>query len=185
VSEEHPTPASAEAEPAAGPAAPPRAWGLGELAAVLAVVLAATGLVLVFGYRPTFAHAYFDVVEIERSVIFGVARRLHFWAAHFLVIAVALHLLRQFLVGGHRYARDWRLGWVLLVGTVALAATGALLPLDVEAMRGFAELWGGEAGQPEESALFLAYTLHCFALPLAMAGLLVAHFRRARRKEGR
>jgi len=108
-------------------------FGLGGSSLVLIAMLAASGLLLMLGYRPVPADAYDSVVAIERDVIFGgLVRGIHYWSANLLVIVVLLHLARVFLTGGYHGPRqfNWVIGATMLVFVLANAFTGYLLPWD-------------------------------------------------------
>ncbi len=162
---------------AAGPALP------GRLAVFLLIVEAATGLVLMFYYRPTAGTAYLDLVDLREVSRLGFVRELHRWGAYAAVIAVWLHLFQTAVRGAYRAPRrlNWAVGVALMVLTLLLAVTGYLLPFDQGAYWGIAVL--SPTGQPvvDASMLLAVYVVHCVAVPLLMAGLTVFHLRRARR----
>ena len=155
---------------------------LGGPATWLALFLAATGLVLVFVYRPALPDAHFDVVDLVEAGPLGFVRALHVWGSHALVLATFLHLFRLVLTGGYRPPRqgNWRLGLVLGAVVLALAVTGHLLPWDERAAALMAVLFGGV----EPAVLLPAYALHVVVLPVVGGWLLVRHLRRAREDRG-
>jgi quinol-cytochrome oxidoreductase complex cytochrome b subunit len=57
---------------------------------------------------------------------------MHRWAAHSMVIAVWIHMMRVFLTGSYKPPREfnWIIGVNLLVFTLLLSFTGYLLPWD-------------------------------------------------------
>lgn len=108
-------------------------WGMGGISFFLFLVLTVTGVLLMFYYRPTIAHAYGDVVDLEATVPFGLLlRNIHRWAGHLMVITVWLHLFRVFMTGAYKKPREfnWVIGVALLVLTLLLSFTGYLLPWD-------------------------------------------------------
>jgi quinol-cytochrome oxidoreductase complex cytochrome b subunit len=111
-------------------------WCMGGLSFFLFLVEVATGVFLMFYYRPTAAHAYGDMQDLAAQVPFGRLRELHRWGAHAMVITVWLHMLRVFLTGAYKPPREfnWAVGVLLLVLTLLLSFTGYLLPLDQLAM---------------------------------------------------
>src|SRR5581483_2694238 len=106
---------------------------LGFIAAVLFVILVLTGVYLMFFYTPAVGSAYGDMQRLRTDVGFGqLVRNVHRWAAHLMVLVVALHLVRTFLAGAYKRPREfnWVIGVVLLVLTLGLSFTGYLLPWD-------------------------------------------------------
>ncbi len=90
-----------------------------------------------FYYRPVGEYAYLDMKYLEFDVPFGMfVRNMHRWAAHAMVIAVWLHMLRVFLTGSYKPPREfnWVIGVLLLTLTLLLSFTGYLLPWDQLAM---------------------------------------------------
>jgi quinol-cytochrome oxidoreductase complex cytochrome b subunit len=107
--------------------------GLGLISFFSFVLLAVTGVLLMFYYKPTTALAYDSMKEIHFMVPAGrIIRNMHRWAAHIMVAAVLLHMVRVFFTASYKKARqfNWAIGIVLLVLTMALSYTGYLLPWD-------------------------------------------------------
>ena len=112
-------------------------WGMGGMSFLLFLVTVVTGVVLMFYYRPTAAHAYLDMLALEHEIPFGMFQRnMHRWAAHAMVIIVWFHMLRVFLTGSYKKPREfnWGIGVLLLTLTMFLSFTGYLLPWDQLAM---------------------------------------------------
>ncbi len=108
-------------------------WGMGGLSFLMFLVTVVTGVVLMFYYRPTAAHAYVDMKNLQHEIPFGmVMRNMHRWSAHAMVILVWLHMLRVFLSGSYKAPREfnWMVGVLLLTLTMLLSFTGYLLPWD-------------------------------------------------------
>src|SRR5499433_1477002 len=108
-------------------------WGMGGITFYLFIVLTFTGVLLMFYYHPSKVQAFRDVLYLEHDVPFGkLLRNMHRWAAHLMVIAVELHMLRVFLTGSYKKPREfnWNVGVILLVLTLLLSFTGYLLPDD-------------------------------------------------------
>src|SRR5499425_1774265 len=106
-------------------------WGMGGITFYLFIVLTFTGILLMFYYHPSKGQAYRDILYLEHDVPFGkLLRNMHRWAAHLMVIAVELHMLRVFLTGSYKKPREfnWNVGVILLVLTLLLSFTGYLLP---------------------------------------------------------
>ncbi|MBI3015434.1 MAG: cytochrome b N-terminal domain-containing protein [Candidatus Tectomicrobia bacterium] len=186
-------------------------WGLGGISFLLFLILAFSGGLLMFYYRPSVEHAYHDMKDLEYVVSFGpFLRNLHRWAAHAMVITVIAHMARVFYAGSYRPPRElnWVVGISLLVFTLLLSFTGYLLPWDQLAywavtvathMVRAAPLIGADGpltlvrSGGDLSALLLGartvsapsllrfYVLHVFLLPLAMAALIAFHFWRVRK----
>ena len=112
-------------------------FGLGGSALVLWITLAFTGILMLLVYQPVPDVAYDSVRTLaDARVRFGpLVRGVHYWSANLLIAVVLLHVARVVLTGG--YHRPRRLNWVigagLLVGVLASAFTGYLLPWDQRA----------------------------------------------------
>jgi quinol-cytochrome oxidoreductase complex cytochrome b subunit len=175
-------------------------FGLGGLLILLAAILAATGVLLMFAYTPSPDEAYGSMLTLQTQVWFGqLVRNLHHWSANLMVIVAALHLLRVFFTGGFRTPREfnWVLGVILLLLVVAANFTGYLLPWDQLAywavtvgtsLLSYIPLFGEAIarlllGGPEVSAATLTnfYGLHVAVIPLAIFGIMSFHIWRVRK----
>jgi quinol-cytochrome oxidoreductase complex cytochrome b subunit len=173
----------------------PRTFGLGGIATVLVVLLAATGTLLLFGYEPSPERAYGSVRAIVDDAPFGAfLRNTHHWAANGLLLVGFLHLLRVFYTGAFHPPRrtSWIVGLALLLLTVASNFTGYLLPWDQLAywavtiatgMLEYVPLVGGAlmraargGGEIGPRTLSLFFVLHVVVLPILLAVLTVFHF---------
>ena len=176
---------------------------LGAVSLILFVVLTLTGLYLMLYYHPSVPQDYHDMKELQFVVSNGVfLRNMHRWAAHAMVLAVFLHMLRVFYHKAYRPPREfnWVVGVVLLLMTLLLSYTGYLLPWDQLALWGvsvgtnmvqampvlgprirFLLLGGNIVG---ENALLRFYVLHCVILPLALALGVAVHLWRVRKDGG-
>ena len=108
-------------------------FGLGGISVLLFLVLAVTGLLLTFFYVSTPDRAADSIQVITYQVPFGwLVRNLHYWAAQWMVIVVALHLLRVIFTGAYKAPRktNYVIGTALLVGTWLLNFTGYVLRWD-------------------------------------------------------
>jgi quinol-cytochrome oxidoreductase complex cytochrome b subunit len=178
-------------------------WGLGGASAVLATMLALTGLLLMFRYDARVDYAYTSIQELETQVMFGsLVRAIHHWSANLLVITTFLHLLRVFLTGGFKKGRtaNWLIGVALLLVVLGSNFTGYLLPWDQLAywaitvsttLLTYIPLVGGGisryllAGpQVGQGALSNFYALHVVVLPVALAALMGYHFWKIRKNGG-
>ncbi len=176
---------------------------VGSISFLLFVVLAVTGVLLMFYYHPAVPQAYRDMKDLRFVVSNGVfLRNLHRLAAQLMVLAVFWHMFHVFYRGGYRppHEFNWVVGVVLLLVTLFLSYTGYLLPWDqlafwaitvgtniVSAMpfigRGvrFVSLGGNLVG---ENALLRFYVLHCVVLPLIAIVLVAVHFWRVQKDGG-
>jgi ubiquinol-cytochrome c reductase cytochrome b subunit len=95
---------------------------------------AITGILLATVYIPSAHESYSCVKAIQASAAEHYVRSLHSWGTDFMIVLVVLHLLRVFYEGAYKRPREltWVSGVILLLGTVALAFTGYLLPWDQE-----------------------------------------------------
>lgn len=178
-------------------------FGLGIISTILFGVLVVTGLLLMFYYVPSVERAYPTMKEIQLSVPLGqFTRNMHRWSAHFMVVAVALHMVRVFYTGAFRPPREfnWIIGVVLLLLTLGLSFTGYLLPWDQLSywaitvgtnIAGYAPIAGPAMreillGGPEvgQSTLIRFYTLHVAFLPALMVLLISVHLWRVRKDGG-
>ncbi len=182
---------------------------LGTISAALFFLLILSGLPLLFLYVPSVERAYQSVKDIEFVITFGSwIRAVHRIAAHGMVIAVFLHLMRVFLTGaykngagrGQRREWNWVLGVVMLLLTLFLSFTGYLLPWDqlafwavtvgtniASAIPGVGPsvrelLIGGRT--IEQATLIRFYVLHVVILPLGLGVLFAYHMWRIRKDGG-
>jgi quinol-cytochrome oxidoreductase complex cytochrome b subunit len=176
---------------------------LGTITFSLFVVLVVTGVLLMLYYQPAIPNAYQNMKDLQYVVSDGMfLRNMHRWAAHLMVIAVFLHMLRVFYKGAYRRPREfnWVIGVFLLLLTLLLSYTGYLLPYDqlsywavtvganivkyvplVGNKIRFLLLGGSDIG---EYTLVRFYVLHCVILPLVMSVLIGMHFWRIRKDGG-
>ena len=113
-------------------------WCMGGLAFFIFLILMATGMLLMFYYRPTVDQAYLNVLDMAEQMPIGALRELHRWSAHAMIITVWLHMFRVFMTGSYKAPREfnWVIGVLLLKITMLMSFTGYLLPWDQIA------LWG-------------------------------------------
>jgi cytochrome b-561 len=182
---------------------------LGTVSAALLLLLVLSGLPLLFLYVPSVERAYASVKDIEYVVTFGTwMRSVHRFAAHFMVAAVFLHLVRVFLTGaykngigqGQKREINWVLGVAMLLLTLFLSFTGYLLPWDqlaywaVTVGTNIASsipfigptvrelLLGGRT--IDQPTLIRFYVLHVIVLPGGLLALLAYHMWRVRKDGG-
>jgi quinol-cytochrome oxidoreductase complex cytochrome b subunit len=170
-------------------------FGLGGISVGLLVVLVATGFLLMFGYRPSLPAAYADSSVQAAYPLF--LRSLHRWSAYLLIISSFLHMGVVFFHGAYKGKRrsNWVIGVVLLLGVVATAVSGAILPWDeaagatmsvVDAVVRSLPLIGdalarGLFGPTLDATLLRAYVFHVFLLPLVFLVLTAIHLWRVRK----
>ena len=175
---------------------------LGGLAFTTFLVLAVSGVLLVFYYQPYAGKAYESILFLERSVPGGgYLRRLHRLSSHVFLGLIFLHMLRVLLTGAYRKPREWNwvVGFSLLCLAVFTAYTGDLLPMDQLAlwktqtgMELVGTLPGGGVarglllpdGLAGELSVLRFYALHVLLLPLMILVLCALHFYRIRKDKG-
>jgi quinol-cytochrome oxidoreductase complex cytochrome b subunit len=182
---------------------------LGTVSAALLLLLVLSGGPLLFLYVPSVERAYASIKDIEFAVTFGSwIRSMHRMAAHLMVAAVFLHLVRVFLTGaykngvgqGQRREWNWVIGVGMLLVTLLLSFTGYLLPWDqlaywavtvgtniassipIVGPRVRELLLGGRA--IDQPTLIRFYVLHVLVLPGALGGLFGYHMWRVRKDGG-
>lgn len=167
---------------------------LGFAALFLLIVQFATGVLLLFYYKPGALTAYTSVKFIMEKVTLGrLFRQLHVWGAHFIVITIFLHLLRVFFYGAYKKPREltWMAGVGLFLTVMAFTLTGYLLPWDERAFWGTVVatdttkevpllgdfilkfVRGGDVVSDLTLSRFFA--LHVSLLPMALFGLIALH----------
>jgi cytochrome b6 len=176
---------------------------LGSFSLFLFILLAVTGVLLMFYYHPAVPQAYTDMKDLRFVVSNGIfLRNLHRLAAHAMVIAVFWHMFHVFYRGGYKppHEFNWVIGVALLLLTLFLSYTGYLLPWDQLAFWAitvgtniisyipllghpirFLLLGGHQIG---ENALLRFYVLHCVILPLIAIALIAIHFWRIQKDGG-
>ncbi len=180
-----------------------RTYGLGGMAVVLLVLLAATGALLLLAYEPSAERAYGSVQSLRADpAVGGFLRNIHFWAANSLVLVAFLHLLRVFYTGAFHTPRrfNWIVGLLLLALVLGSNFTGYLLPWDQLAFwavtigTGMLEyipligplletaLRGGAEVGPKTLSIF--FVLHIAILPILGAILAAFHFWLVRKAGG-
>ena len=141
----------------------------------------------------TVPEAYASVRLIESIPVANLFRNTHHWAAHVMVAAVVLHLLRVFFTGTYRKPREinWVIGIVLLALTLMAGFVGYALPYDSYAVTatgiGYAIArsipWAGPVAAelffggafPTLGSLARLYTIHIFIVPALLAATIGAH----------
>jgi cytochrome b6 len=177
--------------------------GLGLISFYLFIILALSGMLVMFYYAPSTELAFRNMKDLEYVVSFGVLlRNVHRWSAHAMVACAFLHMCRVFYTGSYKAPREfnWVIGVSLLLVTLFLSFTGYLLPWDqlafwavtvgtniaaympvLGAKVRFLLLGGNEVGQ---AALLRFYVLHVALLPVVACTLIGVHFWRIRKDGG-
>ena len=175
---------------------------LGEIALFAFVILVATGLYLALFYEPSavvlpgrggLPAAYASTLLIDSHPFGALMRRIHHWAAHLMIAAALLHLLRIYFTAAYRKPREvnWLLGLGLLAATLGASFAGYLLPYDQFSVTataigyGIARSvpWVGPgladlvfAGQfPSAATVPRFYSYHVVWAPLALSALIALH----------
>jgi quinol-cytochrome oxidoreductase complex cytochrome b subunit len=178
-------------------------WGLGGMSVVLVMLLAVTGILLMFVYEPFPGQAYDSIVTLQKEVWFGhLVRNIHHWSGNILVIVSFLHLLRVYFTSAFHGPR--RLNWVIGLGLLFLVLvsnfTGYLLPWDQQAywaitictnmldylpglgMQLQKVIFGGEEIGPATLSIF--FTIHIVIMPVCLFLLMPYHFWLVRKAGG-
>lgn len=106
-------------------------WSFGGIQMALLALLFVSGISLGMHYKPSAENAFDSVDHIMRDVNFGwLIRSIHMNAAHFLFIAVYLHIFRGMYFGSYKHPREllWILGMVIFFMMMATAFLGYTLP---------------------------------------------------------
>jgi cytochrome b6 len=104
---------------------------LGGMTLFLFVVQVATGILLLFYYRPSAEEAFESVQFLMAEVQFGwLIRSIHAWAANLMIFTLFLHLFSVLLVKAYRPPREltWFSGIALMGLALTFGFTGYLLP---------------------------------------------------------
>lgn len=104
---------------------------LGGMTLFLFAIQVATGILLLFYYRPSSEEAFESVRFLMAEVKFGwLIRSVHAWSANLMVLAAFLHLFSVLLMKSYRKPREitWVSGIVLFALTLTFGFTGYLLP---------------------------------------------------------
>jgi quinol-cytochrome oxidoreductase complex cytochrome b subunit len=178
-------------------------FGLGVISAILFLTLTVTGILLMFYYVPATTLAYSTMKDLQTAIPLGqLARNMHRWSAHLMVLMVILHMVRVFYTGAYKPPREfnWIIGVSLLVFTLGASFTGYLLPWDQLSywaitvgtnIAGYAPVLGEQArtvllggSEVGQNTLIRFYALHIIILPLVMIAIISLHVWRVRKDGG-
>ena len=154
----------------------------------------ATGLLLLFYYKPGTETAYKSVQFIVTHVPFGwLFRSLHAWSANLMVFAVFVHMFSVYFMKAYRPPREltWLTGIALLALTLTFGFSGYLLPwnelaffatkvgTDIVAVvpivgPGAARLLRG-GDEVADATLTRFFGFHVAILPAAFSAVLLVH----------
>src|SRR3990170_3259054 len=104
---------------------------LGGMTLFLFMIQVATGILLLFYYRPSAEEAYESVQFLMAEVEFGwLIRSIHSWASNLMIFTVFIHLFSVLLLKAYRPPREvtWLSGIGLLGVAMGFGFTGYLLP---------------------------------------------------------
>jgi ubiquinol-cytochrome c reductase cytochrome b subunit len=166
----------------------------GSLAVFVLVIQILSGIWLTMNYKPSAADAFASVEYIMRDVQWGwLIRYMHSTGASAFFIVVYLHMFRALLYGSYKQPREllWIIGMIIFLVLMAEAFFGYLLPWGQMSYWGaqvIISLFGAIPGVGDSLATWIRgdfvvsdatlnrfFALHVIALPLALAGLVVAH----------
>ncbi len=169
-------------------------FSLGSSVLFVFIIQAFTGIFQLFYYAPTVDHAYNSVSYLRTEVPFGwLVHGLHYWGAQAMIVLLVLHLSRVYVWGAFKKPREftWLLGVCLLLFTLGMSFTGAVLPWDVTgywatevgtSMAGTVPLIGNfikevVRGGTSMGQLALArfFAVHIAILPGLLAGFILFH----------
>jgi cytochrome b6 len=167
---------------------------IGGMALFLFLLQVATGILLLFYYRPSAEGAYESVQFLMAEVKFGwLIRSIHSWGANLMILMAFIHMFSVLLLKAYRAPREitWMSGVVLLALSMGMGFTGYLLPwneLSFFATRVGSEIPGtlplvGDfitkvlRGGPDVSGATLTrfYALHVSVLPALVFMLIGVH----------
>jgi cytochrome b6 len=104
---------------------------IGGMALFLFFLQIATGILLLFYYRPSAEGAYESIQFLMAEVQFGwLIRSIHSWGANLMIFMAFVHLFSVMLLKAYRAPREitWLTGVGLLFVSMGLGFTGYLLP---------------------------------------------------------
>ena len=103
----------------------------GGMTLFLFAIQIATGILLLFYYRPSAEEAYESIQFLMAEVEFGwLIRSIHAWAANLMIFTLFVHMFSVLLLGVYRPPREitWFSGVALMGLAMGFGFTGYLLP---------------------------------------------------------
>jgi cytochrome b6 len=104
---------------------------LGGMALFLFFLQVATGILLLFYYRPSAEGAFESVQFLMAEVKFGwLIRSIHSWGANLMILMAFIHMFSVMFLKAYRAPREitWMSGVALLALSMGMGFTGYLLP---------------------------------------------------------
>ncbi|KPJ96181.1 MAG: cytochrome bc complex cytochrome b subunit [Gemmatimonas sp. SG8_17] len=104
---------------------------LGGMTLFLFMIQVATGILLLFYYRPSAEEAFESVQFLMAEVQFGwLIRSIHAWSANLMIFTLFLHMFSVLLLKAYRAPREltWFTGVALMGMALGFGFTGYLLP---------------------------------------------------------
>jgi cytochrome b6 len=166
----------------------------GGMTLFLFAIQVATGVLLLFYYRPSAEEAYESIQFLMAEVEFGwLIRSIHAWAANLMIFALFVHLFSVLLLKAYRPPREvtWFSGMALLGIALGFGFTGYLLPwneLAFFATKVGTEITGAVPGvgkfllrllrggdEVTGATLTRFYGIHVAVLPAVVMGILGLH----------
>lgn len=176
---------------------------LGGLSALSFLVLAITGVLLMFHYQPGENSAFSSLLNLSSVIPYGaILRNWHYWSGQIMVISVSLHMIR--VVWTHSYKPPKQLNWLIGIGLLFLTLftdfTGYLLRGSQESGaaasiavnlsqlipiigRPISQIFFGQPS-PLSGSTLMVYVWHCLVLPTIAFWFQLYHFWRIRRDGG-
>lgn len=178
------------------PAAPGVKWKYVFGSAVLTafIMQVVSGIGLLTTYVSSTGSTFESLQYITHKAPLGAfLRGMHFWGASMMVVLIAIHVLRVFLMGSFKFPRElnWITGVLLLATTAAMAFCGQIMRWDQNAVFGIVAaskmaahvpligtwlsrfiLGGDVVGSYTLSRIF---DMHVFVLPILLVSLIGLH----------
>ena len=166
----------------------------GSLALLILVMQIITGIFLTMHYKPDADLAFASVEYIMRDVPGGwLIRYMHSTGASAFFVVIYLHMFRALIYGSYKGPREllWIFGMMIYLALMAEGFMGYLLPWGQMSFWGaqvIINLFGAIPFIGEDLSIWIRgdyvvsdatlnrfFALHVIALPLVIAGLVVAH----------
>ena len=181
---------------AAHPAAPGVKWKYVFGSAILTafIVQVVTGIGLLTTYVSSAGSAFESLRYItEKAPLGAFLRGMHYWGASMMIVLIAFHVTRVFLMGSFKFPRElnWMSGVLLLATTAGMAFCGQIMRWDQNAVFGIVAAAKMAAHVPLIGAwlarfiiggdvvgtytLSHIFAMHVFVLPILLVSLIGLH----------